>query len=228
MSDAPARLVVLISGRGSNLQAIIDHARTGAPSIEICTVISDNPEAPGLKRAEQAGIPTDIVDHHSFKNREEFENVLMKRIDTCRPRLVALAGFMRVLSPDFVTHYRGHLLNIHPSLLPQFPGLNTHERALKNRVEHHGASVHFVTPEVDAGPIIIQAMVPVFPDDTPEGLAARVLKEEHRIYPQAIRWFVEGRLSTWEGKVLLDGKIRPEQGLVAATPSNRPHDVKSV
>ncbi len=215
MNPKRAAVVILISGRGSNLQAIIDEVRAGKLPIELSAVISNHPGAQGLKRAREAGIPTHVVDDREFKTRAEFEHALMQRIDACRPQLVALAGFMRVLSNEFVDHYAGRLINIHPSLLPRFRGLNTHERALQSGATRHGASVHFVTREVDAGPVIIQAAVPVRPDDTPETLAMRVLKEEHRIYPLAIRWFVEDRLNVRDGRVLLDGKQRPEQGLVS-------------
>ncbi|GMR04064.1 MAG: phosphoribosylglycinamide formyltransferase [Gammaproteobacteria bacterium] len=214
MNPKHAAVVILISGRGSNLQAVIDQVRAGALPIELSAVISNHPRAQGLKRAREAGIPTHVVDDREFKTNAEFEHALMQCIDACRPRLVALAGFMRVLSNDFVDHYAGRLINIHPSLLPRFRGLNTHERVLQNGATQHGASVHFVTREVDAGPVIVQAAVPVHPDDTPETLAMRVLKEEHRIYPLAIRWFAEGRLTVRDGQVRLDGKQRPEQGLL--------------
>jgi phosphoribosylglycinamide formyltransferase-1 len=219
-----AGLVILISGRGSNMQAILDEAAAGRLPVEVRAVISNEPDAAGLERARAAGVATRVVCHRDFPTRAAFEEALAAAIDACAPDLVALAGFMRVLSPEFVARYAGRMLNIHPALLPQFPGLHTHERALKAGVEEHGASVHFVTPEVDAGPVIIQAAVPVLPGDTPERLAARVLKEEHRIYPQAIRWYAEGRLTIKDGRVLLDGAVRPEQGLVLppAVPEDRP------
>lgn len=213
-----AGLVILISGRGSNMEAILEEAAAGRLPVEVRAVISNEPEAPGLARAWARGVPTDVVCHRDYPDRRAFEAALMARIDACQPDCVALAGFMRVLSPEFVQHYAGRLLNIHPALLPQFPGLHTHERALKAGLQRHGASVHFVTPEVDQGPVIIQAAVPVHPDDTPETLAARVLEQEHRIYPLAIRWFVEGRLSVQNGRVLLDGAVRPEQGLILPEP----------
>ena len=213
-AQTPPGLVVLISGRGSNLAAIINAVRAGQLPAEIRAVVSNEPGAPGIARARTAGIPTHVIDHRDFTTREEFGRALMQRIDACQPRLVALAGFMRVLDKRFIDHYAGRLLNIHPSLLPAFPGLNTHARALQSGAKEHGASVHFVTQEVDGGPVIIQAAVPVLPDDTPETLAERVLREEHRIYPLAIRWFLQGRLSIEHGRVLLDGQISPEQGLV--------------
>nr|VFJ77807.1 MAG: formyltetrahydrofolate-dependent phosphoribosylglycinamide formyltransferase [Candidatus Kentron sp. FW] len=204
MSNPGFPIVVLISGRGSNLQAIIDAARRDLP-IEIRAVISNQVDALGLERARQEGIETAVLDHRSFPSREAFDQELVSLIEGFGPRLIVLAGFMRVLTPAFVEHFSGRLINIHPSLLPQLPGLHTHERAIEQGLEEHGASVHFVTEEVDGGPIIIQARVPVLPDDTPEILAARVLEQEHRIFPQAIRWFMEGKLQVRDGRVWLDG-----------------------
>lgn len=206
-------LVVLISGRGSNLAAIIDAVRTGQLPADIHAVISSEPGTPGLARARTAGIPTHVIHHRDFAAREQFDQALMQRIDAYRPRLVVLAGFMRILGASFIDHYAGRLINIHPSLLPAFPGLNTHARALQSAAPYHGASVHFVTHEVDGGPVIVQAAIPVLPGDGPDTLEERVLMEEHRIYPLAIQWFLEGRLSIEDGRVLLDGKRRPEQGL---------------
>jgi phosphoribosylglycinamide formyltransferase-1 len=208
-----AAFVILISGRGSNLRAIIEQARIGTIPGEIRAVISNNPEAPGLAIARAAGIVTHVVDHRMFATRTDFETALMKQIDAYRPALVVLAGFMRVLGEDFIKHYAGRMINIHPSLLPAFPGLDTHARALASGVKQHGATVHFVTPDVDTGPIIAQIKVAVLPGDTPDALAERVLREEHRLYPRVIQWFLAGRLSCRENKVLLDGKISPEQGL---------------
>ncbi len=213
-------IVVLISGRGSNLGAIIDAIRGGHLHAEIRLVISNEPGAQGLKRAQAAGIPTQVIDHRRFTTRAQFEQELTAQIDAREPQLIVLAGFMRILSEDFIRHYAGRMLNIHPSLLPHFPGLNTHDRALKEGAERHGASVHFVTRDVDAGPVVIQATVPIYPDDTPEVLAGRVLKEEHRIYPLAIRWFLEGRLVIDGERVLLDGRQRPEQGLIRQDPAS--------
>lgn len=200
MTRAP--VVILISGRGSNLQAIIDETRHGLP-IEIRAVISNNPHAPGLEHARAAAIPGEVVDHRQFADREAFDRALMAAIDRHAPRLVVLAGFMRILGPAFIAHYAGRLINIHPSLLPAFPGLDTHARALEAGVAQHGASVHFVTDAVDAGPVIAQAVVPVLPGDTPETLAARVLEQEHRLYPLAIRWLVEGRARFVDGRVVI-------------------------
>jgi phosphoribosylglycinamide formyltransferase-1 len=207
-------IVILISGRGSNMQAILEAVAAGRIPAEVRAVVSTNPAAAGLKVAEAAGVATEVIDHRSFPKRTDFEHALATAIDNYAPRLVVLAGFMRILSAEFIRRFEQRLINIHPSLLPQFPGLNTHQRAIEAGVTQHGASVHFVTPEVDAGPIIIQAAVPVLPNDTADTLAARVLEQEHRIFPLAVKWFMEGRLSIREGKVLLDGAVRAEQGLV--------------
>lgn len=206
-------IVVLISGRGSNLHAIIDAVRAGQIRGEIRAVISNNPGAAGLTHARAASIPAHVVDHRSYPTRAAFDQALVELIDRHAPQLLVLAGFMRILTPEFIRHYTGRLINIHPSLLPAFPGLNTHARALAAGVRAHGATVHFVTTDVDAGPIIIQASVPVLPGDDPEQLADRVLQQEHRIFPLAIRWFLEGRLRVEGRRVLLDGAERPEQGL---------------
>lgn len=216
-APARCRLVVLISGRGSNLQAIIDAVNAGEIPAVIAAVISNRAGALGLERARSAGLPTEVVDHRAYASREEFDRALEERIDRHRPDLVVLAGFLRILGPRFIEHYAGRLINIHPSLLPAFPGLDTHSRALAAGARRHGASVHFVTNEVDCGPLIAQAAVPVLPGDKVESLAARVLEEEHRIYPLAIRWFAEGRLAIKEGRVLLDGARRSEQGLDPAS-----------
>ena len=205
------RLVVLISGSGSNLQAIIDACADGTIEGEVVAVISNRPDAYGLERARRAGIPAEVLDHTGFADREAFDRALIERIDAYQPDLVVLAGFMRILTPAFVQHYSGRLLNIHPSLLPDFQGLHTHRRALEAGRTVHGASVHFVTEELDGGPVILQAEVPVLPDDDEQTLAARVLEQEHRIYPTVIQWFAEGRLrlDPTHG-VLLDGDRLPE------------------
>ncbi|WP_293647266.1 phosphoribosylglycinamide formyltransferase [Thiolapillus sp.] len=205
MSRLP--VVVLISGGGTNLQAIIDAAERDLP-IDIRAVISNKADAYGLERAKQAGIPTAVLEHQDFPDRESFDTALMELIDRYEPGLVLLAGFMRILTPDFVRHYHGRMLNIHPSLLPEFQGLHTHERALEAEVEKHGASIHFVTEELDGGPIILQASVPILPGDDADRLAARVLEKEHIIYPLAVRWFAQGRLALNEDQqVVLDGRI---------------------
>lgn len=207
------RVVVLISGRGSNLQAIINQIESGRLPAQICCVISNRADAEGLVAAQNADILTQVIEHKDFSSRNEFEQALIAAIDRHRPDLVVLAGFMRVLSPDFVRHYHERLINIHPSLLPRFPGLNTHTRAIEAGDREHGATVHFVTPEVDSGPVIIQARVPVHAGDTPDILAARVLEKEHEIYPRAIGWIAENRVTIEDGLALLDGHIDPSQGI---------------
>ena len=206
MSEDPCAVVVLISGRGSNLQAIIDDSRDPGCPYAVRTVISNRPDAEGLERARRADIDTHVVDHRSYGSREDFDVALMEIIDEQRPGLVVLAGFMRILTPHFVGHYDGRLINIHPSLLPEFPGLDTHERAIASGAREHGASVHFVTADLDGGPLIVQARVPVLDGDDADTLAARVLEREHDILPAAIRWFAEGRLAIEGNRVLLDGK----------------------
>jgi phosphoribosylglycinamide formyltransferase-1 len=188
-------IVVLISGRGSNMQALID---AGLP---VRSVISNVAGAKGLDVAAARGIATRVVEHRRFPTRDAFDAALASAIDEYRPRLVALAGFMRVLTPGFVERYTGRLLNIHPSLLPALPGLNTHERALEAGLKQHGCTVHFVTADLDHGPIVIQAAVPVREGDTAQTLAARVLRQEHVIYPRAVRWFLDGKLVIEGGKV---------------------------
>ena len=183
-------LVILISGRGSNMQALLE-ARLPA---KVAAVISNNPEATGLEIAKMYDVETVVIDHRAYPDRKAFDVALAKKIDFYQPALVALAGFMRVLGDGFVNQYKGRLINIHPSLLPAFPGLGTHEQALEEGVRIHGCTVHFVTPRMDHGPIIIQAAVRVLPDDTNETLAARVLQQEHRIYPEAVRLFMKGRI----------------------------------
>ncbi|HLQ27196.1 MAG TPA: phosphoribosylglycinamide formyltransferase [Acidiferrobacterales bacterium] len=210
MTSSPAAVVVLISGRGTNLQAILDQTAAHQLPIEIRAVISNNPNALGLERARNARLPTHIVDHRAFASRADFDSALMQVTDNYRPQLVILAGFMRILGKEFIRHYQGRLINIHPSLLPEFPGLNTHARALRSGAVRHGASVHFVTDVVDRGPVILQAVVPVKPGDTVQTLAERVLKEEHRIYPLAIRWLAEGRVKLHDGRIFLDGKYQAE------------------
>lgn len=203
-SPAAPAMVVLISGSGSNLQALIDATASGFIPGRIAAVISNNPDALGLQRAEQAGIATQVIAHRAYARREDFDQALMQAIDPHQPALVVLAGFMRILTPGFVTHYLGRLLNIHPSLLPALRGLHTHERALAEGLSVHGCSVHFVNQELDGGPVIMQARVPVLPDDTPQSLAARVLIQEHRLYPAVVRLFCQGRLRLDAQGVWLD------------------------
>ena len=203
--------VILISGRGSNMQALIE---AGLPG-RCAAVISNRPEAAGLAWAAARGIGTAVVDHRGFASRDDFDAALAAEIDRHQPDLVILAGFMRILGHDFVTRYAGRMLNIHPSLLPAFPGLTTHQAALDAGVKLHGATVHFVTPSLDCGPIVIQAAVPVADDDTATALAARVLVEEHRIYAAAVRWFLEGRLSIVGGRVHVAGAAASAAALLS-------------
>lgn len=201
MSSSATRVVILISGRGSNMEAILAARAAGRLPVDIVAVVSNRPQAAGLATAAAAGVPTRVVDHRDYDGREAFEAALVQVIDAERADLVVLAGFMRILTAGFVAHYAGRLINIHPSLLPAFTGLDTHRRALEAGVRVHGCTVHFVTADLDHGPIIVQAAVPVREDDSEATLAARVLAEEHRIYPQAIRWFAEGRLRLDGGHV---------------------------
>ena len=204
-SETPLPIVVLISGSGSNLQAIIDAIDAGLPA-EIRAVFSNEPQAYGLTRAREAGIPAEVIDHRDYDSRTTFDQALMTRIDHYQPGLVVLAGFMRILTEDFVNHYAGRMLNIHPSLLPRYQGLNTHQRVLDAGDDVHGVSIHFVTPELDGGPVILQAEIPVHADDDADRLAERIHQQEHVIYPLVIRWFAEGRLRLQDHTVLLDGK----------------------
>ena len=199
---AMKRIVIVISGRGSNMQAIIHAAAAQQWPGCIAAVISNKPDATGLLVASEAGISTAVVDHRAYADRDAFDAALAEKIDSFAPDLVVLAGFLRILTRDFVHHYHGRLLNIHPSLLPSFPGLATHRQALSAGVKVHGATVHFVTPDLDHGPIVSQAAVSVMATDTESTLAARVLEQEHVIYPQAVRSFIEGRLRIEEGRVV--------------------------
>ncbi len=194
-------IVILISGRGSNMEAIVQACIAQNWSARIAAIVSNKASAGGLEFAARHGIATAVVDHKQFDSREAFDAELAKVIDGYQPDLVVLAGFMRILTEGFVRHYEGRLLNIHPSLLPAFPGLHTHERAVEAGCKLAGATVHLVTPELDHGPIVIQAAVPVLPGDTGDTLSARVLKQEHLIYPRAVRWFVDGELTVAEGRV---------------------------
>ncbi len=206
------KIVILISGRGSNMQAILE-ARL---PLTVAAVISNDPQAGGLATAQKHGVATRAVDHLVHRDRGAFDAALSTEIDAFTPDLVVLAGFMRILTDDFVNRYRGRLINIHPSLLPAFTGLHTHRRALEAGVKVHGCTVHFVTPELDHGPIVIQAAVPVHADDSEDTLAARVLAEEHRLYPQALRWFCDDRLAiTPQGIVTLKAARRAAGALVS-------------
>ena len=191
--QAPLRLVVLISGNGSNLQAILDRCGDGSVPAEVVGVLSNRADAYGLQRAERAGVTTAVIDHRDYPDRESFDSAVAAQIDRWQPDLVVLAGFMRILSEGFVRRYQGRMLNIHPSLLPKYRGLDTHHRVLEAGEREHGCSVHYVTPELDAGPVLLQERVAVHADDTPQSLAERVHQAEHRIYPEAIRLFAHSR-----------------------------------
>lgn len=212
---ATCNVVVLLSGTGSNLQALIDSIGLASDAdhpARISAVISNRADALGLQRARNAGIATQVLEHTGFEGREAFDAALVALIDSFDADLVVLAGFMRILSPAFVRHYQGRLLNIHPSLLPKYKGLHTHQRALDAGDAEHGCSVHFVTEELDGGPLVVQAVVPVAAQDTPQTLAQRVHAQEHQIYPLAVRWFAEGRLCLDEQGAMLDGKRLPASG----------------
>lgn len=196
-------VVILISGRGSNMQAILE------AGIPVTAVISNRADAAGLAIAAQRGVATAVIDHQRYASREAFDASLAAEIERHAPRLVALAGFMRILTPGFVARFEGRIMNIHPSLLPRFPGLDTHARALAAGAKRHGCTVHFVTAELDHGPIVAQASVPVLPGDTKEALAARVLEQEHLLYPRAIRWFLDGDVVIEGGKVRVKGNHAP-------------------
>ncbi|CAK0741314.1 phosphoribosylglycinamide formyltransferase 1 [Gammaproteobacteria bacterium] len=216
-ADIPSSLlplVVLASGNGSNLQALLDACAAGHLPAEVRAVVSNEPTAHALTRAKRAGVATEVLSHHDFiGSRSDYDAELAERVDAYQPGLIVLAGFMRILTIPFLARFRGRMLNIHPALLPAFRGLHTHARALASGVKEHGATVHFVTEELDGGPIVIQSRVPILPDDTEEILAARVLTKEHLIYPLAVSWFAQGRLRLSEdGRVLFDGQPTPPQG----------------
>jgi len=212
VSNSVTKLCVLISGNGSNLQAIIDEITAGRLNAQISGVISNRPNAYGLERAKEAGIEAICLDHTTFDSRESYDEALKAQINAFGADCVVLAGFMRILTPEFVDSFTGKLVNIHPSLLPKYKGLNTHQRAIDNGDEEHGVSVHFVTPELDGGPVIIQSRVPVFEEDTASDLAERVQEQERRIYPLVLSWFSAGRLSMRNNKAVLDEQELPESG----------------
>ena len=212
VNASTTRVVVLISGSGSNLQALIDGQQDGSLPIEIAAVISNRPDVLGLSRAEKAGIDAQVIDHKGFDSRESFDQALMQAIDAQQPDLVVLAGFMRILTPEFTHHYLGRMLNIHPSLLPKYQGLHTHQRAIEAGDSVHGVTVHFVTAELDGGPAAIQAVVPILEGDDADTLAKRVQVQEHHIYPLAVKWFAEGRLTMIDGSSQLDGTALPASG----------------
>ena len=215
---ASQKIVVLISGSGTNLQAIVDKLHKqplNNTQTEVVAVISNKADAYGLQRAQDAGIDAIVVASKAIASREEYDAKLSEALDKLQPDLIILAGFMRILTSEFVNKYLGKMVNIHPSLLPKYTGINTHQRAIDAGDEEHGASVHFVTPELDSGPIVLQAKVPVFSDDTAEDLSERVLTQEHQIYPLVAQWFLSGRLSMQDNKAILDGKTLPENGYAA-------------
>lgn len=206
-------IVVLISGSGSNLQALIDQSLQGKLDVEICAVLSNKADAYGLERARKAGITTHTIDHKSYDSREAFDQAMQAVIDQYSPKLVVLAGFMRILTDEFTKHYEGRMLNIHPSLLPKYKGLNTHQRAIDAGEVEHGVSVHFVSAELDAGAVIVQARTAVESDETADTLSQKIHKLEHIIYPLAVKWFSEGRLTIQAGKAFLDNEPLSESGV---------------
>ncbi|QJT27123.1 phosphoribosylglycinamide formyltransferase [Aeromonas media] len=205
MTSPMKRILVLISGNGSNLQTLLDHCASGKIAGDVVGVISNRADAYGLVRAREAGVATAILAQQQFASRAEYDAALLALMDDYQPDLVVLAGFMRILSADLVRHFAGRMINIHPSLLPKYQGLHTHQRAIDDGEREHGASVHFVTEELDGGPVILQARVPIFEGDSADEVAARVQAQEHSIYPLVVQWFCEGRLKMQEGAALLDG-----------------------
>lgn len=201
------KTAVLVSGSGTNLQAFIDRVGRGALDLELSVVFSNNPDAFGLERARNAGIPTACIEHGNFADRDSFDQAVAAKLDEWQPDLLVLAGFMRILSAAFVTHYAGKILNIHPALLPAYPGLNTHQRVLDAGDTWHGSTVHFVTEELDGGPRILQGRLPVDAGETAEQLATRVQTVEHQIYPEAAGWVGEGRVEFRDGKTWIDGSV---------------------
>lgn len=213
MSEFTTRVVVLISGSGSNLQALIDAQESGKLPVKICAVISNKDNVQGLERAHEHNIPAFVVDHKMFPSREAFDERLIEIIDAQGADLVVLAGFMRILTPAFTEHYIGRMLNIHPSLLPKYQGLHTHQRALDAGDPEHGVSVHFVTAELDGGPIVIQAKVMIENNDNADSLAKKIQKKEHLIYPLAVKWFAEGRLIYKNDTCKFDNRLLEAQGI---------------
>lgn len=206
------RFAVLISGNGSNLQALIDACQAGRIQGELVGVVSNRADAFGLERAKAAGIATQVLSNQAFADRESYDAALIQALESWNPDLLVMAGFMRILTPGFVQHFAGRMLNIHPSLLPKYQGVKTHARAIAAGDTVHGASVHFVTEELDGGPVVLQARVPIFPDDDEVTLAERVLSQEHQIYPLVINWFCQGRLTMVGTQACLDGQPLPVRG----------------
>ena len=223
MSDPEGfRIAVLISGGGTNLQALIDAIHAGSIPATITRVISNRPGAGGLERAARAGIAAEVIDHQTFSSRADYDRALAGRLDDVQPDLVVLAGFMRILGDAFVDRFPGRLINIHPSLLPAYRGLRTHERALEAGEHRHGCSVHYVIPELDAGPVIAQAAVAIQPDDTADTLARRVQSMEHRLYPEVVRWIAEGRVALDGDRVRRDGDYHPLPPCLTETAADAP------
>jgi phosphoribosylglycinamide formyltransferase-1 len=214
LSGSRCRTAILISGSGSNLQSFIDRVASRELALDIATVFSSRADAYGLTRAADAGIHTCCIEHADYADRESFDEALAHELDQHQPNLLVLAGFMRILSPWFVDHYAGKILNIHPALLPAYPGLNTHQRVLDAREKWHGSTVHFVTDELDGGPRVSQGRLPVDPDESAEQLAKRVQTVEHQIYPEAANWFAEGRLELRDGTAWLDSQVLAEPVII--------------
>jgi len=212
MNHNPLNVVVLISGGGSNLQALIQDSQIAETPYQIVGVISNCADAGGLQHAQRAGIASQVIDHKNFAGRQAFDQAMTQQIDAWQPDLVLLAGFMRILTDDFVNHYLGRMINIHPALLPNYAGLNTHQRVIDAGETYHGASVHYVIPELDAGPVILQARLELTANETANELGARVLKIEHRIYPQSVRWIAEGCVRFEKNHVYLNGELLPPHG----------------
>ena len=212
-------IVVLISGSGSNLQALLDHFANQPDTARITAVISNKADAFGLQRAAKANVPTHVLSHRDYPDRTSFDQAMQQQIDQYQPDLVVLAGFMRILTPEFTDHYAGRLLNIHPSLLPKYKGLDTHQRAIAAGDQEHGCSVHFVTSELDGGPVVIQARTSITADETADTLAQKVHILEHQIYPQAVQWFVDGRLQLESHGAVLDDILLPANCPLFCTPT---------
>ena len=217
MNPSVKSIVIVISGRGSNMAALVDAVAAEGLPVRVAAVLSNCPDAPGLAKAAARNVPTSVIDHTGFADRESFDTALAAAIDAHSPDLIVLAGFLRILTDAFVRKYDGRMVSIHPSLLPAFPGLQTHRRALERGVRVHGCTVHFVTPALDQGPIIAQAVVPVLDGDDAVSLAARVLLQEHRLYPQAVRWLVEGRVRLVDGRVVFDSTQDAATALISPT-----------